>query len=163
MHDARWIQAEHNSRSVGKPWFGCDMDWASCKLWLLNIDDGFMFATPSSSNYLHLSLIVENRFSNMVNARVPLFSMFWSIAVVSYRANISPFTTSLTLLILKESHHIPLHSASLSAPCAPLFLSSAFFRAIKTCEPCKAEFWGSWSLERVRKGDSNLYSAAGGS
>lgn len=39
MHDARWIQAEHNSRPAGKPWVGYDMDWTSCKLRLLNIDD----------------------------------------------------------------------------------------------------------------------------
>lgn len=86
---------------------------------------------PNSSRYLHMSLIVENRFSTMVNACVPLF---FSFLLLSRRTE-PIFTLALLLppepcLILKESHHLPLHSASLSAPCGP---SLPFIRLL----PCR--------------------------
>lgn len=111
-------KAEHGSRPAGKPWFGYDMDWAFSKLWLLNIiNDELMFATPNSSRYLHLSLIVENRFSTTVNACVPPFFFLWlscrTEPILALSLPPEPCWSWWNPIISS------LHLTSLSAPCAP--------------------------------------------
>lgn len=134
MHDARWIQVEHNSRPAGKPWFGYDdMDWglqlqvmAAEYWWRVHV---------CYSEYQQISAFEPNcREPLLYHGQRMCSPFFFSITVVSYRANISPFAASWTLLILKESHHLPLHSASLSAPCGP---SLPFIRHL----PCRKDFW----------------------
>lgn len=133
------------------------MTWigASSRLWLLNtIDDEFMFAI---SKFQQISAFEPNCREPLLYHGQRICSPFFllsSITVASYRANI--ITLALLLppepcLILKESHHLPLHSASLSAPCGP---SLPFIRLLpcrkRLVKPCKAELWGSWSRLEMR-------------
>lgn len=118
MYDARWIQAENNCRPPGKPWSGYDMDLASLKLWLLSMTSACLLI-PGSCRFLSAS--EPNGWEPLLLPAVPLFHVlvYNLLLLRPIRANlINLFSLPpKSCWILMESHHLPLHSASLSAPC----------------------------------------------